>query len=174
MLSIAFNQKNSISFIFDKGCAELKNTVIDIIIKSIDQPIIFVFEFYGIQADEIIDDFKSTQHILVIDKKHVIFKDLPRLYITSKYSEDINVFKYNIGSYNEGSMYLYIINENIDESFLSELEINRMREIIAKKTFLSIEVGSDGESFEVYCRSSSKLMQICNLINNFMFNDDNC
>lgn len=171
MFTITF-EKDSISFIFDKECVELKNTVIDIITNSFSKPIICVFEFYGVSADEIIDDFKSKQHILILDKKRKIFKDLPRLYVTSKYLEDISVFKSNIGSYNEGNMYLYYLNENTNDDFLSGSDTDRIQEIIDKNTILSIEIGSDGDSFEVCCSSTNKLVEICNLINKHMFKND--
>lgn len=164
MFSIKFDKDKSIVLIFDKTCTELKNKVIDIVVNSFDKPMYFAFEFCGISAEEIVKDFKSNKNILILDNKHRLLKELPQSYIMSEYMEDVEVFKENIGNFNEGNMFLYVLKNNISNKFISITYKKEINKLIETHTLLFIEVGDDGDSLKIYCNDSEKLVYLNSII----------
>ena len=171
MISIDFHLKNkekiSISFLKEKIDKKIK------ILKKISE--IFLdypeLKFYiqingiGFTIEKIIKEIKSDNYIF-IDKysNKFIYKEYAQFQLLTEYKDDYNLIINCLESFNEGTVKIDLINlEKFyikDESFYNN--------ILQKNTFLSIEIHSDAEVFDICSNNCNNLMLICSSISKFL------
>lgn len=123
-----------------------KEEVIKRIINKFPEYHNYLFEICGVDVERFIEDTKSDKYLLKVDKSNKLIKDLPILYLFSNNLEDVNLFGKYIGSFNEGYMYFYILNNgNVplhDEACVLDF--------IESSKLLTIEVEADGDVLNLY------------------------
>lgn len=137
-------------------CINLNNVsakdIFDKIVRLFDAANTYIFEICGADAEGFLDNLKSDNYLLIKDKKHLFLKDLELLFVLSKDLEDVKVFVDNIGQYNEGYMYFYILK---DEFELCDRQ--QIFEIIQKNKLVTVKVEDDGDALGISWKSVDKM-----------------
>lgn len=135
-----------ISIIFKDSNLMDKKEIMMRIVNAFPEHHNYLFEICGVDVERFIEDAKSEKYLLKVDKSNKLIKDLPILYLFSNNLEDVNTFGKYIGSFNEGYMYFYILNnENVplhDEACVLDF--------IENNTLLTIEVDADGDALNLF------------------------
>ena len=166
MISITQNSDTDISIIFKKVPQCTKEQVINSIIDAFSESKNYFFEISGVDVDRFIEEVYSNKYSLKIDEKHRFIKNLPELFLYSNHLEDAKLFGQYIGSFNEGYMYLHILqNKNI--KFCNEQHISNF---IQKNKLMTIEVESDGDVLNLSCDNTEKMELIRRVLEDKIFN----
>ncbi len=162
MISIIQRSNTDVSIVFKKVSAKIKKQIINAIIEAFPKNQNYFFELCGIDVDKFIEDAQSNNFLLIEDKRHKFVKNLPKLFLLSDLSQDVEVFSRYIGSFNEGYMYFYILKKaNVE---LSDEQC--LRDFININKLLTLEVDSDGDLLNVTCEDAQSQESLDRIIYN--------
>jgi hypothetical protein len=119
-----------------------------------------------VTIDNLLEELNSNTHLLIDNGKYKrIIKNLPTLCVFTNHQEDVNTFASYIGSFNEGSMSLFIMESFNSDVLKTEMSRENIINYANENSIIQIDVTMDGDAIEIESHNEQfDLLEICNIV----------